>query len=898
MRVKGRGPTPCDIAIVGEGPGWQEDKVGRPFVGKTGDEIDRFLDGVHLPRRREVFLTNLYREYKGKNIPYTGADLARDERDLLEELERVLPFLIVTLGRESTRWFLGDVDIEAVHGIPYWRPKGGLLGERLPRAVVFPIVHPAAALHNPDMAGYVVSGFQELSRYLRGTSQPRTLFDDPYPEANYEEITSQFQLEAALCLLKKDTPLAIDTEGWPYRPLSLQFSYEQGYAYCINADRRDLLSYFHRYCARQMPHLVFHSALYDLGMGRALQCSFEALTFDDTMIMAHLLQIEPKGLKPLCLRHCNMRMQSYEDVMGDISERLIIEWLTKLRDLEQHDYIQRCESELLRLQTTPYTDDKGRRHQGRCVKKVPQLSKLPLHKTAMRCLQSKNVRKLWNTQESSIRQTGALRLGSPPEATLDDIPTQVAITYKCRDADGTGRLARQLLPRIDALGLREIYDLELRATPFVERMQWVGLKPDLGVFAALSQRLEIEIDIVAAQLRGLTGIATFNANSGNQVASYLFDTLGLPMLKRTESGRGSTNDKIMEALEHEHPEVREISACRTFRELYKLKYTFVDCLPSFTDRYPRDGRIHTTFRTTSVVTGRLSASDPNVLALPEHGKFAPDFKRGWIAEPGRVLCAWDESQVELRGLAHLSQDPVLIQAYTYTCNHPPPCERDACVLKKDIHASLAHRIFGVMPSKQDKHTHRFPVKEVNFGIPNGMQAHGLRLALRAKGLSDISTDDAQHWLDETNDLYKGVPVYQDRMIAEARRNGFIRCLSGRIRYIGGIKSRDSYTRGEAERAAFSTPIQASAADIMKQAEATIMEEVLPYFWSRNIWVEPILQIHDSIKMECEEGVAQELHSLIVEAMTNVEKGFSVPLAVEGEYGLNMNDMRPFDVVLS
>ena len=309
----------------------------------------------------------------------------------------------------------------------------------------------------------------------------------------------------------------------------------------------------------------------------------------------------------------------------------------------------------------------------------------------------------------------------------------------------------------------------------------------------------------------------------------------------------------------------------------KLKGTFVDALPDYVARYPHDGRVHATFRTTRVVTGRLAASDPNVLAQPEHGQFAPDFKRGWVAEPGHVLCQWDESQVELRGLAHLSQDSVLLHAF-----------RNGI----DLHATWPQRIFGVAPKDQDKHKHRLPAKAINFGIPMGMSCKGLSVELRKNGV-DADEETAQEWLDDTMSLYKGVAAFMATSAEEARQNGYIRCLSGRIRYIGGIRSHDERVRAEAERFSYSTKIQESATYIMKQAEATVFEGILVPWWRQGRWVEPLLQVHDCLKMEVEEGLEGELNLQMTEAMTSVPHGFSVPLAVEGERGYNMADMEKF-----
>lgn len=877
--VPGEGPLPSRIMLLGESPGWQEDRDKRPFVGKTGKELNRFLGLLHLDRRR-LYITNLYKNYKGERTGkgYAHEDLVLNEPTLLQELEACQPTLIVTLGREAARWLLGDVDIESVHGIPWKLPVSDKFSMLRKRPIVFPIVHPAAGFHNPEMSPYVVVGFQQLGLYLQTKGKalpPRELFDDPIKDPDYSEITSPDMLDAALADLSASSLLALDTEGWPGNPWSVQVSLERGRAYLIRAVRPDLLRALDARLHRVRPTVILHNALHDLTVGRSLGLTLHDLPFHDTMILAYLLQIEPQGLKQGCLRHCNMRMRSYEEVLAGTTNRLAQEYLIWLWEGEEFAHDERRLAEF-----------EARKAAGRRIKKIPELPRSPFHKALQRAIQSKRPAALWEEQDEAIQAEGVRKLGLMPQATLDYVDPEKAIRYGCRDADGTTRLLPVYLERARALKLDAVYDLERSTYPFLARMQQAGVKPDLEHFKDVSVGLGAEIESLQHELAQATGLPAFNANSGDQVAAYLFDRLGLEPVKLTKSGRGSTNDKILEALEHEHPEYPVLSTIRSYRETYKLKYTFVDQLPAFCNRWPHDGRIHSTFRTTRVITGRLAATDPNMLAQPEHGKFAKDFRRGWVAEPGHVLCQWDESQVELRGLAHLSQDPVLLAVYRGEMRNP-----DGSLI--DLHARLAQRIFGGdVRDYMKKCLQRLAAKAINFGIPMGMTNKGLSVELRKNGV-DADEDTAQRWLDDTLSLYKGVPVFMDECIAEARRNGFIRCMSGRIRYIGGIHSADERVREEAERFAFSTKIQESATYIMKQAEASIYEDVLVPLWGQGKWVEPILQVHDALKFECEEGLEQDLHLFVSEAMTHVPHGLSVPLAVEGEWGYNMADMRPF-----
>jgi DNA polymerase-1 len=610
------------------------------------------------------------------------------------------------------------------------------------------------------------------------------------------------------------------------------------------------------------------------------------------MVMAWLLQLEQQGLKPLCVRHHGMRMQSFDEVMGDAQERLMNDYLTWIWDAEEFDYEERQQAAFAAINATPLVDkqsgrpkhDKQGRVRYRRTTKPPNVPKTPLHKAVVRCLGSKNATKLWSDQVEDIQVAGYHRMGEPPQATLDYIPRAAAVRYGCRDSDGTTRVRHTLRPRVHDMGLDEVYALELSTIPLIDRMSQVGIKPDLDHFAYVSEGLGYEIESLKWELERETGITGFNANSGDQVEAFLAPFGVMEGMRRTSSGRFSTNDKILEALEHEHPELPVLSKIREYRETYKLKNTFVDRLPDFVHRWPDDGRVHATFRTTRVVTGRLAASEPNILAQPEHGKFAADFKRGWVPDDGHVLAAWDESQIELRGLAHLSQDPVMLAVFRGEKRN-----KDGSII--DLHAALAERIFGVKPHLQDKHKHRFPAKAVNFGIPMGMTCKGLAVELRKNGVY-VTEEDAQRWLDETLGLYKGVARYMDTRIAEARLQGYVRCLSGRVRYIGGIRSSDERTRAEAERFAFSTPIQESAQFIMKQAEAQVWT-MLKGWWREGLYVEPLYQQHDALKFEVQEGQEQRLHREVTRAMTQVPKGFTVPLEVEGEWGYNMADMTKF-----
>ena len=179
--VLGKGPVPCEFMLVGSQPGYEEDRAGVPFVGKTGQELDRFLDGDRLPSRDQVYLTNIYSVYKGKEAVYTAEDLERERPRLREEIARVRPKLIITLGREAARFFLGDIDLEDTHSIPWQWPQD-------PKVTIFVIVHIAAGLRNPESAALVTYGFEQLAAFLDGSLPERKLYDDPYPNPVYSLV--------------------------------------------------------------------------------------------------------------------------------------------------------------------------------------------------------------------------------------------------------------------------------------------------------------------------------------------------------------------------------------------------------------------------------------------------------------------------------------------------------------------------------------------------------------------------------------------------------------------------------------------------------------------------------------------------------------------------------------
>lgn len=929
--VPGAGPADSGWMVVGEGPGWKENLKREPFVGDTGDEMRRFMDGIVCPKFEDIFRTNLYRYYGGKDYVYTDEDFARDEPELLQELARCQPKVIVAVGRYAARYFLGDIDMEGVHGLPWYLPDDSRArqGTTLERVVVFPTYHPAAGMRNPEMAALVAADFASLAQFADDALKPRVYGADPLPHPQYFHVTGSTVLQGLELTGVRD--IAEDSEGSRRRPWSLQWAAQAGTGYLVRATSLDVVSAYLEWLVAQQVRATFHSALHDRPVRRAFArlCGWsearilfelDTLPFDDTMIMAYLLQVEPQGLKALALRHCNMLMQSYLEVIGDAQDRLAQDWLAGTWQVLDLYHTEAQEAERVRVNATPLRDRYGNVRTAkdgsiRCrrTSKLPSLPKSGLYRAVERCLRSKRPYGLWFDQNEDIQVDGYTFNGPIPEASLSHVDFETAKTYGCRDADATARVKPELQTRLQRMGLEHTYALEVSTYPLIDRMGEVGMKPNLQVFARLSQMLAGRLADVQLDIEKKTGIRDFNANSGDQVADYLYGRLGLEPLKMTRGGerepRGSTNDMILEVFEKEHgQEYPVIADFRNYREYFKLKHTFVDRVPAFIQRHPFDGRVHATFRTTRVITGRLSASDPNILAQPEHGDFAPDFKAGWVAEDGHLVCNWDLSQIELRVLAHLSQDPVLMRTYLFECPHSKDwqsgktfCRRNSCVLKGDLHASLAHTVFGLQPDQQDDHKHRFPAKAHNFGLPMGMTCHGLMIQLRRNGV-EVDESGAQEWIDASNKLYRLVPVYKLEKAAEARRNGFVRCLSGRIRYIGGIRNKDERVRSEAERFAFSTPIQEGATWIAKTAQALMWDQVFHYAYrqgyykggSRGRWVEPLCWVHDALKAEVAEEMVQTVHPLVVSCMTTqVGHLLSVPIGVEGKSGPNFARMERF-----
>jgi DNA polymerase-1 len=426
-------------------------------------------------------------------------------------------------------------------------------------------------------------------------------------------------------------------------------------------------------------------------------------------------------------------------------------------------------------------------------------------------------------------------------------------------ADIAGRLASALRTEVEQAGLVKLYEeMDLPLVPVLARMEHAGVKIDTSALAQMSTELEREIAAKAKEVYEAAGME-FNVGSPKQLGDVLFNRMNLPKPVKYGKGRTiSTAVDVLEELAENHPIARMVL---DYRQLTKLKSTYVDALPALITH--RTGRLHTTFGQTGTATGRLSSANPNLQNIPIRTELGRGIRAAFIAEPGHVLLTADYSQIELRLLAHFSRDPLLVEAYRRG---------------DDIHTLTASQVFGVPPLMVTS-DHRRQAKVVNFGIVYGLSAFGLSQQL------GIEPSEAKQFIAAYFEKYSGVRAFIDKTLEEARRDMKVKTLFGRVRPIPDINSKNANQRGFAERTAVNTPLQGTAADLIKIAMIRIDDALC----ERGLRSRMTLQVHDELVFEVPEDEVETMQSLVREHMENAH-ALAVPLRVDMGTGLNWRDL--------
>jgi len=426
-------------------------------------------------------------------------------------------------------------------------------------------------------------------------------------------------------------------------------------------------------------------------------------------------------------------------------------------------------------------------------------------------------------------------------------------------ADYLQRLAPILREQIEEQGLEKVYEeIDLPLAGVLADMERVGIRVDPAALAKMSQSMEKEVRRLEKEIWESAG-AEFNVNSPTQLAEILFDRLNLQPPSRRGKGKvRSTAADVLQELAELHPLPAKIIE---YREIAKLKSTYVDSLPKLI--HPDTGRLHTSFSQTGTATGRLSSSDPNLQNIPIRTELGREIRAAFVAEKGKILLSADYSQIELRIMAHFSQDPVLAEAF-----------RNG----EDIHARTAQEVFGVGPLAQTAE-HRRAAKAINFGIIYGLSAFGL-----AKQLG-IEQKEAASFIHAYFTRYRGVKAYLDNVLVETRKTGVAKTLFGRIRPITEINAPQMQLRNFAERTALNSPLQGTAADLIKLAMIAIDQRLR----KEKLQARMILQVHDELLFEAPAREKAALETLVKEEMEGVHK-LAVPLVVEIGTGPNWRDL--------
>ena len=426
-------------------------------------------------------------------------------------------------------------------------------------------------------------------------------------------------------------------------------------------------------------------------------------------------------------------------------------------------------------------------------------------------------------------------------------------------ADSLNRLAAALRPQLEANRLEAVYEkIELPLAEVLAEMERAGVRVDPEALGAMSGQLEKEVRRLEKEIWELAG-TQFNVNSRMQLAEVLFDKLDLGVAsKRGRAKARSTAAEVLEELSTKHPLPGKVIE---YREVSKLKSTYVDALPKLI--HPETGRVHTSISQTVAATGRLSSSDPNLQNIPIRTELGREIRAAFVAEKGKILLSADYSQIELRVMAHFSRDAVLVEAFRSG---------------EDIHARTAQEVFGVGPLAQTAE-HRRAAKAINFGIIYGLSAFGLAQQI------NVPQKEAAQFIAAYFARYSGVKKYLDSVLEETRRTGQTRTLFGRIRPIPEILSTQMQLRNFAERTALNSPLQGTAADLIKLAMIAIHRRLQ----DEKLRAQMILQVHDELLFEAPQEEQAVVEKLVREEMEGVYQ-LEVPLVVEVGSGPNWRDL--------
>lgn len=638
--------------------------------------------------------------------------------------------------------------------------------------------------------------------------------------------------------------IGIDTEGVPSNPWSIQVSMSSGTGLVLRCSQPDFavgIAAIQKAVDRGA-EVVLHNGLYDLEMCRVMGLDlFDARLFD-TMYAAYIMRVEPQGLKPLAYRWTGIRMASYDETVGPIGLELQLDYLGRVLG---HGSWSKPEPRI------EYGNDGSTRLY------TPQ----PVVRRAESILVDYYSGKLdksgaatdpykrWRKVDRDLREEIEAVLGPMPIGTLADIPLERAVYYAGRDPDATRRLRNRLLPELRLRRLDRLMQDGMDVLPIFEQMQYSGMPADRRYFERLSSRMwdrmcELQSRISHRYFQG----RPFNPASADQVAT-LMRRRGLVGEKRSrKTGKMSTAKKSIEHLRYTDDAMSDVI---TWREHQKIRDAFctpvLDRIPRGVDVYP----VRCNIKITRVTSRRISASDPNLTAIPVRNELGKEVRDGYIAPEDYVFGSWDLSAAEMRVMAGLSRDPLLMQFF---------------LDKRDPHAETASRIFGIPLSEVKELEHRYPAKRAAFGIVTNIAGPGLLDQLRMFGCNGWDEDSCDRLIKEWLKIYKGVAKFLSDCKDEVREKGVIYDHWGMPRYLPGVWSDDRKVRGEAERAASSHKIQGGAQGMIQRSMAWLR----PYIRalrSAGVDVKWTLQIHDSVMFTLPRDMWDVINPLVLEALT-------------------------------